>query len=184
MTEAAISERLSRIWVIILMRGIAPIIFGAVMLFRPNDPPTFYALLFGAYVFIDGVLLLLQTFIAGKSDKKRGPRMLHSIIGVLAGLAVFLIPGISGMRLVTLFSGYEVTTGILQSLTALDLRNITESNDLVLLGGVISVVVGGLLYIRPMDTPGDLIRAIGIFLMIYGMILASVSLKFKKSLLV
>ena len=171
MAEAEIRERLPKIWASLLLRGITPILIGTAMLFLPSEPASFYALLFGAYVFIDGILLLAQTFIMGIADSKRWSRTLHGMIGVLVGLAMFFIPEISHMRLVTLFSGYEITTGLLQVLTAFDLRKMSDNNDLVAIGGIISIVVGGLLSIRPMDTLSDLVRAIGIFLMVRGSIL-------------
>jgi uncharacterized membrane protein HdeD (DUF308 family) len=179
MNEAMIRERLPKIWVNVLLRGLVPIMLGAAMIFMPNKPPMFYTFIFGAYVLIDGILLLIQTFILGKADIKRWSRILHGTIGVLVGLAVFLVPEISNTRLVTLFSGYEIVTGILQALTALDLRRTSEYADLIALGGVMSIVVGGLLSVQPLDTLSDLVRVIGIFLLIYGMILVALALRFK-----
>lgn len=180
MKEAEVEEQLPKIWPYVFLRGLVPAIIGALMLYWPSGPATFYAYLFGTYVFIDGVLLVIQTYIMGKADVRRRSRLLHGSIGIVVGTAVFLLPWVSNIRLVTLFSGYEIVTGILQSMTAFDIRKAIENDELVIIGGLISIVIGALLSIRPMDSLSDLVKAIGLFLIVYGIIVVVLSLRSRK----
>lgn len=103
-------------------------------------------------------------------DKIRWSRLIHGFIGIVVGMTVFLLPWLTHIQLVTLFSGYVIVTGILQTLAALELHKIIVNEELVLVSGLISIIVGALLMIRPMDSLSDLVTVIGILCFKYGII--------------
>ena len=80
-----------------MLRGGISLALGLLMLVLPGASVQSYAGIFGAYALADGFLLIMQVLPVRKMDKRAGPRLLHGIIGVVVGAAVFLWPG-SGRR--------------------------------------------------------------------------------------
>src|SRR5215218_5352787 len=109
---------LAKNWWLLLLRGIAAIIFGVLAFVWPGLTLLTLILFYGAFAMVDGVLAI----IAAITGDARAPRWWLAIVGLLgiaAGLLTFLMPGLSAFVLLLFIAGWAIATGVFQVIGAL-----------------------------------------------------------------
>jgi uncharacterized membrane protein HdeD (DUF308 family) len=132
---------LAKNWWLLLLRGIAAIIFGVLAFAWPGVTLLTLILFYGAFALVDGVLAIIAAITGGAP----GPRWWLAIVGLLgiaAGLLTFLMPGLSALVLLFFIAGWAITTGVFQIIGAIQLRKEIDNEWLLVLGGIISVLFG------------------------------------------
>jgi uncharacterized membrane protein HdeD (DUF308 family) len=165
------------VWWDVLLRGVIAIVFGLLVFFMPGLTVAFFVLLFGAFAISDGILLLLQAVTV--KDGRWWVRLLQGIVAIAAGVAVFVWPAISALTLLYIIAFYLVFTGILQAVAAIELRKVIKDEWLYVISGILSVIVGILLVIRPLTGAIALAQTIGIFAIAYGIFLCVLALELR-----
>lgn len=85
------------IWWMILLRGIAAIVFGIlVFVFSPDVTLVALAILFAAYSIVDGVMEIAHAVRVRARSKSWGWMLVSGILSVLAGVAAALFPLLAG----------------------------------------------------------------------------------------
>jgi uncharacterized membrane protein HdeD (DUF308 family) len=157
------------LWWDMLLLSILAIVFGLLVFFMPGLSIAVFVVLFGLYAFAVGVLLLLQTVTV--KDGKWWVRLLGSIVAFAAGAAVFLWPGISALSLLYVISFYFIFLGVLQVVSSIELRRVFSGEWLYFISGILSIIVGVLLIMRPQTGAIALAQTIGIFAIAYGVLI-------------
>src|SRR3954464_6793745 len=115
-TTAATSpmlQTLSRYWWLILLRGIAAIIFGVLAFIWPGITLVTLVLFYGAFVLIDGVLALANAFMGG-SMGSRWWLALIGVAGIAAGILTLMWPGLTALLLLTFMAIWAIVLGAFQ----------------------------------------------------------------------
>jgi uncharacterized membrane protein HdeD (DUF308 family) len=131
---------LERNWWVLVLRGVAAIIFGILAYLWPEITFTVLVLFFGAYALWDGVFALIGAF-RGPSDR-RWALVLEGLLGIAAGLIAFFWTGAATVAMVYVIAGWAVATGILEIIAAIRLREEIEGEWLLLLSGLLSILFG------------------------------------------
>jgi uncharacterized membrane protein HdeD (DUF308 family) len=85
------------IWWMVLLRGIAAIVFGIlVFVFSPDVTLVALAILFAAYSIVDGVMGIAHALRVRSRSKRWGWLLLSGILSVLAGLIAAFFPLLTG----------------------------------------------------------------------------------------
>jgi uncharacterized membrane protein HdeD (DUF308 family) len=162
-------ERLTRHWWLVVLRGVLAILFGVIALAWPGITIAALVFLFGIYALADGIVSLYSAFarreIAGGD---RGWLILQGILGIIVGIMVFFWPGITALILLVLIAAWVLVTGVLQIVAAFGLRREIRNEWWLLLGGILSIIAGIILIVRPAVGAVALIWVIGIYAIIYG----------------
>ena len=153
-------------WWVLLVRGIAAVLFGLAALFWPGLTLFVLIVFFGAYVLVDGIFALVAG-IRG-SGSRRWLLLAEGVIGVLAGLIALFWPGMSALVLMYVIAAWAVSTGILKVVMALSLRREIDNEWLMVLSGVLSVLFGVILAVLPGAGLLALVWLIGIYAVIFG----------------
>ncbi len=164
-------------WWDMLLRGAVAIIFGLIVFFWPGLSIATFVLLFGSFVFVDGILLLLQAVTV--KDGKWWVRLLQGLLSIAAAVAVFIWPGLTALMLLYIIAFYLIFEGILQVFAAIEMRKAIKGELLLIAGGVLSVIIGVLMFARPLTGALALAQTIGIFAIAYGILLAILALKLR-----
>jgi uncharacterized membrane protein HdeD (DUF308 family) len=167
----------SGVWWDVLLRGVIAIIFGLLVFFMPGLTVALFVFLFGAFASADGRLLLLQAVTV--KDGRWWVRLLQGIVAIAAGIAVFIWPGISALALLYVIAFYLIFTGILQAVAAIELRKVIKDEWLYVISGILAVIVGVILVIRPLTGAIALAQTIGIFAIAYGIFLCVLALELR-----
>src|SRR5215216_4553457 len=91
---------LAKNWWLVLLRGIAGIVFGILAFVWPGLTLLTLVLFYGAYALVDGILSLVAAFTGGAKPVPSWWLVLIGIAGIAAGLVTFLWPGITALVLI------------------------------------------------------------------------------------
>jgi uncharacterized membrane protein HdeD (DUF308 family) len=168
----------SRNWWVFAIRGIAAIVFGILAFIWPAMTLTVLVLLFGAYVLVDGVALLVALVRGDALARRHGWAVgVIGVLGIVVGVGTFAWPGLTALSLLYLVAFWATLTGAFQVLAAVALRRELDGEFWMALGGVASIVFGALLVAFPGEGLISLAWLVGIWSVVFG--ISSLSLAYR-----
>jgi len=173
----ATAMALARDWWIFLVRGIAAVLFGILAYVWPHITLLVLVLLFGIYAVVDGVLSLARAFGAGQRGQSWVWPLIGGLVGIVAGVAAFVWPGLTALVLLYIIAAWAVVTGICAIVAGVALRHEISNEWLLILGGVISLLFGLLVFVHPGAGALALVWLIGFFAIVLGV--AQIALAFR-----
>jgi uncharacterized membrane protein HdeD (DUF308 family) len=171
-------DTLARNWWVVLLRGVAGIIFGVLTFIWPELSFTALVLLFGAYAFADGVLALI-TAVRQRGNDRWWLLVVQGILGMAAGVITVLWPGITALALLYLIAAWALVTGGLEIAAAIRLRKVITGEWLLVLAGVASVALGVLLVLFPGPGALALVLWIGAYALVAGVLLVMLAFRLR-----
>jgi len=127
--------------------------------------------LFGALALVNGILSLVLAAKTPKGYPKVGSLILGGLLGILAGLLAFIMPGITAIGLLILIAAWAIATGIMELVAAVRLRKIIANEWLLILAGIASILFGVILLFQPAAGALALIWLIGAWALVFGLLL-------------
>jgi uncharacterized membrane protein HdeD (DUF308 family) len=173
-------QTLGRAWWLVLLRGIAAIIFGVLAWAWPAITLVTLVLFWGAYALVDGVAALVGGWQTKDGGKPMWTVVLVGIVGIAAGIFTFLQPGVTAIALLMLIAVWAIVHGVLEISAAIRLRKEIQNEWLLILSGVLSVAFGALMILSPGAGAMAVLWLIGAFSVAYGALLIVLSFKLKK----
>jgi uncharacterized membrane protein HdeD (DUF308 family) len=167
------------LWQDMLLRGLIAIIFGLLAIFLPGITITVFILLFGAFAIVDGLLLVLQSVTTRRHEAHWWVRLLQGLLSIAIGIAVFVWPGLTLLILLYIIAFYAIAGGLLQIMSAIELRKVIKGELLLLVSGILAIAIGVLLILRPGIGLIALVQTIGIFAIAYGIMIAILGLQLR-----
>jgi uncharacterized membrane protein HdeD (DUF308 family) len=161
----------ARTWWLLVMRGIAAITFGVLALLWPGLTLLVMALLWGAYVLVDGLLSLLHAFKLRGRGLSVALWALVGVLGVAAGVLAFIWPGLTAFVLLTLIAAWAIVVGALQLVAAWRLRRQIRGEWLLALSGALSLVFGALLVLQPQTGAVAVVVLVAGYAIAFGVVL-------------
>ena len=161
---------ISRTWWLVALRGALTIVFGAAAFVWPGLTFDVLVLLFGAYAFVDGVIVLSFGLMAAGEHGRWWPLVVGGIVGLAIGVLTFVQPAATALALVYVIGAWAIVTGVLEIIGAIRLRKAITNEWLMGFSGAISIVFGAVVLAQP----GTGALAL-VFLFGYYAILAGVS---------
>lgn len=160
---------LRRVWWTMILRGVVTLLFGILVLAWPGLAFATLLLMFGAFCLADGVVGVWAA-ISGGSDH-RWLQLVWALVSIGAGLATLLVPGVTALALLFYMGAWAVTSGVLQIVSAIQLRREIEGEWLLMLNGLLAVLFGLLLFSRPGAGAMAIVTILGVFAIASGVAL-------------
>jgi uncharacterized membrane protein HdeD (DUF308 family) len=161
-------------WWVVLLRGIAAIVFGCVAFAWPGLTIALLVLIWGAYALIDGVFSLI-----GGIRAKYGTLILLGILGIAAGIVTFLWPGITAITLLWIIAFWAIFAGVMQIAAAIRLRKEIQGEWVMILSGICTVALGVLLMTYPGAGAVSIAWLIASFAIAWGILLCVLAFRLK-----
>ena len=168
----------ARNWWLVLLRGIAAVIFGVLAFIWPGMTLLALATLFGFYALLDGA----AAFAAAFTDVGAGSRawlIVAGILGLGTGLVALAWPGMTAILLVMLIGACALGRGVFEIVAAIQLRKVIEHEWMLIAGGVLSVLFGLAMLLAPGPGALALVWIIGAYAIAFGALLIGLSLRLK-----
>ena len=178
---AVLLHALADNWWLLLLRGVAAIIFGVLAFMWPVLTLLTLTFLWGAYAIVDGVLALWEA-IAGRGGYT-GSRFWLAIVGIagiIAGLLAFAWPGLTALVLLMFIAVWAIVTGLFEVWGAIQLRKEIDGEWLLILSGLLSVVFGVILLARPGIGALAVVWLIGWYAILAGGLYVALAFRLKK----
>jgi len=169
---------LAKNWWLLLLRGIAAIVFGVLTFIWPGITLLTLLFLYGAFALVDGVLALAAAIVGGVP----APRWWLAIVGLLglvAGILTFAWPGITALVLLLFIAGWAIATGIMQIVGAIKLRKEIDNEWLLVFCGALSVIFGLILIVQPQTGALALLFVIGFYAILEGIGLVGLAMRLR-----
>jgi len=171
---------LAKSWWLLLLRGIAGILFGILAFAWPGLTLVTLVLLYGAYALVDGVFSLIAAFTGGAKPVPTWWLIVVGLAGIAAGLITFMWPGITALVLIFFIGGWAIAHGIFEIIGAIKLRKEIDNEWWLILAGVLSVIFGLLVLAIPGAGALALIWVIGAYSIMFGIMFIALSLRLRK----
>ena len=171
---------LAKCWWLLLLRGIAAIIFGVLAFIWPGLTLVTLVLLYGAFALVDGVLSLIAAFSGSAKPVPTWWLIVVGLLGIAAGIVTFLWPGITAILLIYFIGAWALVHGIFEIIGAIQLRKEIDNEWMLILGGVLSVVFGAIVLIAPGAGALALIWVIASYSIVFGITFVALALRLRK----
>ena len=172
---------LSRYWWVYVVRGILAILFGILAYAWPGITLATIIILFGAYVFVDGIFLIIKTIGNWGDRDDRWLLLLEGLLGIGIGLLAFIAPGVTTFALVFYIAVWSLATGVLEIATAIRLRKEIQGEGWMILSGIASILFALLLMVFPGAGALGLIWLIAVYAIIFGVLLILLGFKLRRA---
>lgn len=160
--------QLSRDWWHFAVRGVLAILFGVLALVWPKSAITALVLLFGAFVLVDGIVAVVSGIQLRQYFKSWWALLLEGLTGIAIGIMTFIWPNTAALVLLYFIAAWAILTGIFEIVAALEFRNLIPGEWATFIAGLLSVVLGILLFVYPSAGAVGLIWAIALYAIAFG----------------
>jgi uncharacterized membrane protein HdeD (DUF308 family) len=174
MADLVLFSVLGQRWWMLLIRGIAAIVFGLLAFSWPGLTIIILTALFAAYALVDGIFALVVGVHA-----HWWVLAFVGMLGIVAGLVAFFYPGLTALTLLLIIAAWAIVRGIIEITAAIQLRKVIANEWALILGGLCSVVFGIILFARPAVGALAVIWIIGAYALIIGIFLIILSFRVK-----
>ena len=178
--DATLLRTFCRAWWLVLLRGIAAILFGVLAWTWPGVTLLTLALLWGAYALVDGIAALWGGWQAKDGGKPMWQVVVIGLLGIAVGIFTFVSPALTAIALLILIAVWAIANGVFEIAAAIRLRKEIANEWLLILSGAVSILFGGWLIYNPGAGALALIWLIGAFAIAYGVLLVALAVRLRK----
>jgi uncharacterized membrane protein HdeD (DUF308 family) len=174
------SKELLDLWWLWLVRGVLAIAFGIAAWAWPGLTIATLIWILGAYIILDGGVSIIGFFRHG--DLTWGRRillLLWGVVQVIAGIVLWLAPGLGAVTMMVIFGVWAMLTGMFLLVSAFTSDGHLMSPWIQGLVGLLGVLVGIYLVVEPGRGALATIWAIGVTAIVYGVFLILAAFKIR-----
>jgi uncharacterized membrane protein HdeD (DUF308 family) len=169
--RTAVAIEMARWWWAFIIRGVLAIAFGVMAFALPGLTIDVLILLFGAWMFVDGVFNIVAVFQNRDRERSWWLGILEGVAGILAGLVALALPDVAAGALLLLISAWAIVTGVFEIVAAVRLREQISGEVWLALAGVASIAFGLLLFLFPVTGALTILWLIGGYAIVFGVVL-------------
>jgi uncharacterized membrane protein HdeD (DUF308 family) len=176
-------HQLAKNWWLVLLRGIAAIVFGVLAFIWPGITLLTLVILYGIYALFDGVMAIAAAIRGEGGGMSAGPRWWLAVVGVLgilAGLFTFFWPAITALVLLIFIGVWSLLNGIFTIVGAIRLRKEIDNEWWLVLNGALSVLFGLAVLLMPGAGALAIVWLIGAYAILFGALLVGFALRLRK----
>ncbi|MFZ0266565.1 HdeD family acid-resistance protein [Caulobacter sp.] len=170
---------LARTWWLALLRGLAAILFGALVLLWPQLTLVSLVILYAVYALSDGMFALAEALRGGGLI----PRWWLVVIGagnLLTAAAALAWPALTAILLIILIGASAVTRGLFEIVGAVHLRKVIDNEWTLVASGTISVLFGIGVMLAPRAGAVALAWLIGLWAIALGLLIVVLALRLRR----
>jgi len=158
-------------WWAIALRGLLALIFGILVLAWPGVAIAVFVIIFGAYVFVDGIFTLVAAIRYKAGAGRRTWLFIRGIAGIIVGLFIFFLPEIAALALVILIAAWALVTGVMELIFAFSANQDSAIRWMFAISGILSLILGILMLARPLLGAFVIAWVIGAYAVLAGILL-------------
>ena len=170
-----------RYWWMLLIRGIVAVLFGLAAIVWPGLTALVLVYLFGAFAFVDGIVAVVVSLQERAIVPRWWVLLIEGIVGILIGILTFFSPAVTALALLYLIAVWAIITGILEIAAAFSMRRALVLEWTLAIAGILSILLGILLAIQPASGILAVVWIIGIYAIVFGVLLIIRAFQFRSA---
>ncbi len=135
-------NRLADFWWLYAVRGVLALLFGLAAIFWPGLTIAVLIAVFGVFVLVDGLMMLVVGFQARGASPNWWNLVLQGALNVVIGLVAFFAPLATALALIILVAAWAIILGVLEIVAAVRLKNVISNQWWLIASGIISILLG------------------------------------------
>jgi uncharacterized membrane protein HdeD (DUF308 family) len=166
-------------WWVLTLKGVLLIIFGIIAFMNPGV--TFAILLtwFGVFLFIDGVLSLINVLSNWKGAEDKWMFVLEGLVNIVLGILIFRAPAAYTIVAVFFMGFWSIFSGVSRIALAIQLRKEMTGEGWLALSGVLGILFGIIIISNPAIGVATFMYVLAFFALAIGLLLVLLSFKVK-----
>lgn len=178
MARPGVQAFFTAMWLTILVRGIASLIFGALAFIYPGITIGVLVMVFGVYAVFDGLATLWGEF-RGKGSGLTA--VLQGSASLVAGIFCLTLPALAAVYVILLIGLWNIAVGLLQVAGAVVLRHRINNAVLLIVGGLLSALLGLLIILYPASGALSIIWIIAGTAILVGLVLIVFAISLRRA---
>jgi uncharacterized membrane protein HdeD (DUF308 family) len=170
---------LANMWLPIVLRGLVAVAFAIMAYNAKTEAVTKLAPLFAGYAVIDGILSIVGA-LRGGGLAARNWLALGGIVSIAAGAAAAFIPDITWPMLAMVIGAWSLARGLSEIMASLRLRKYMQRDWSLAWSGGWSIVLGVVVLLNTAMTSEMLVRLVSGFILVLGLMLVVLGVRFKR----
>lgn len=170
----------SHLWWAWLIRGLISIVFASIAFALPVGTLATLIIFFSSFMFIDGIFSIFSLLFKRTSNRPWWIVVLEGLVGIGIGLITYFMPGLTSLALVYWVATWAIVTGIMEIISAVELRKIIAHEWAVGLMGILSVLMGVLFILAPAAGFLSLAYILGTYALFAGIMMLSLALRLRR----
>jgi len=163
-------------WWGFLVRGILAVGIGLLFLFRPGQALVAMVLIFGVWVFIDG-LLAIGAAIEGRGSAWR--LWLSGLAGIVVGVFTLMRPNVTATFLFILIGVWAIVRGVAELSVGIRRRGGEAGEGWLVLSGLLTIALGVIVLFVPHIGLPVLAWLIGLYALADGVVMLGLSFRIR-----
>jgi uncharacterized membrane protein HdeD (DUF308 family) len=159
-----------------VVRGLVAVVFGVVALRNPTAAAGLFILAFAVFAIADGLLDLFVAARMGRVGQQWGWYVFAGVVSIAAGVTALAYPNGTLFALVLLIAARAILVGILELGAAFSWREL-DSRWFLGVTGVLSMILGVLVFASPVAGGLALIWTIGVYAIVLGATLFALGIR-------
>jgi uncharacterized membrane protein HdeD (DUF308 family) len=155
-------------WWSLLIRGIAAFVLGILALTWPGHVLAVIVTLLGILVLVIGIVAVIGAMTHRDESKRWLVTLIPGLIGIVIGIITIAWPAVTTVIVVYLIAIWALIHGFGEIYNALKLRKDVEGEWMPLIIGIVSVILGLLLLIRPLTAGTVVTWLVGLIVLVLG----------------
>lgn len=168
-------------WEPFIVRGIAGILFGIAAVFWPGLTLATLVYIFSIYILFSGVVSMVEAVMSLARGNSWFVKLILSIVEIGVGLFLVRRPFVTFATFVLVAGFVLIARGVMEVVSALIDDEAATYKMLMIIGGLLSAVVGVIVLLQPAASGVAFVWLLGLYALITGPILIAMGLDIKKA---
>ena len=173
-------QALAHIWKVTALRGALGIAFSVVILVWPNIGLSALIALFGALALVSGLATTVGAFQLPIDGGERAWLVVEGLIGIAVGVVVFVWPDLSALGLLYAIAVWAIAMGMFEIALSFALPISGGRSLLMVLGGLLSIAFGVIMFGHPGAGAVALLALIAAFALVTGVMQVALALELRR----
>ncbi|MDP1621009.1 MAG: DUF308 domain-containing protein [Bacteroidales bacterium] len=158
-------------WWFLAVNGFIFALFGFLILWFSEDSIKTILRYFGFVMLAGGAIMLVAGINNIRRDKSGAMILVESIMAIAIGIALLLFPQASVELFLIMIGIWAIIIGIVQLVIIVNIKGAIASKNLHLVNGLLIIALGVVLLFNPFQWALFLIKMIGAFAALFGILL-------------
>ncbi len=172
---------LTKNWWLLIIQGLLFILFGIIAIVNPTLTAATFAIWFAIFIMVHGFFAIVAAIRNWKTEEDKWLVLVEGIVSVIIGILLSIMPDLTLLVVSFTIAFWFLITGVLKIAMAIELRKEIKGEGWIILGGIISVLFGFLIFARPILGYSYLIWIIGFCSLFVGIAMIFGSFRLRKA---
>ncbi len=168
-------------WEALVVRGIAAVLFGIAAVFWPALTLITLVYIFSIYILVSGVVGIVQSTVDLTKGRSWFFPLLLSVVELGAGLYLVRHPAVSFATFILLAGLVLIVRGVFEVVMAVTDGHAATHKMLLVIGGVLSALVGIILLLQPVEGGVTFVWVLGLYALVTGPVLVALAVDVKST---